>query len=68
MEAGISFGCALAMIISFTTWKSIPWAILHGMFSWLYVIYFAMTYPYSERYLFKPTLTARIFIILKNHN
>lgn len=49
MEAGISFGCALAMIISFTTWKSIPWAILHGMFGWLYVIYFAMTYPYSER-------------------
>ena len=41
---GISFGCALAMIISYVTYKSIGWAILHGMFGWLYVIYFAIKY------------------------
>jgi hypothetical protein len=39
---GATFGSALAMAISFTTNKSILWAILHGLFSWLYVIYFAL--------------------------
>ena len=37
------FGCALAIAISFTMHKSILWAILHGIFSWLYVIYYAIT-------------------------
>ena len=36
-------GGALAMAISFTTWKSILWAIVHGLFGWIYVIYFAVT-------------------------
>ncbi len=40
---GISFGSALAIAISWTTHKSILWAILHGFFSWFYVIYFALT-------------------------
>ncbi len=31
VKKGISFGSCLAMIISYTAWKSIPWAI----FSWL---------------------------------
>ena len=39
-KAGISFGSCLAMIISYTAWKSIFWAILHGLFSWGYVIYY----------------------------
>lgn len=42
-EVGITFGCALAIAISFSTHKSIIWAILHGICSWLYVIYFAIT-------------------------
>ena len=33
-----------AMIISYTTWHSIGWAIFHGMLSWLYVIYFILRY------------------------
>lgn len=41
VKAGISFGSALAIVISYTTNKSILWAILHGIFSWFYVIYFA---------------------------
>lgn len=41
---GISFGCALAMIISYVNWNSIGWAILHGCFSWGYVIYFLIKY------------------------
>ena len=40
VETGISFGSALAMVISSTTWHSIGWAIFHGLLSWLYVIYF----------------------------
>lgn len=41
-EAGIGFGCALAIVISYTANKSILWAILHGICSWFYVIYFAI--------------------------
>jgi hypothetical protein len=39
---GVSFGSALAMAISFNVNKSVGWAILHGLFSWLYVIYFSV--------------------------
>lgn len=42
MDYGISFGSALAIAISYTTNHSILWAILHGVFSWFYVIYFAI--------------------------
>lgn len=38
---GVSFGSALAMAISFNVNHSIGWAILHGLFSWFYVLYFA---------------------------
>lgn len=41
---GISFGSALAIAISFSTHHSILWAIVHGLLSWLYVIYFAFAY------------------------
>jgi hypothetical protein len=41
---GVSFGSALAMAISYTTNKSIVWAIIHGILSWVYVIYFAVVY------------------------
>jgi hypothetical protein len=44
LKAGVSFGSCLAMIISYTAWKSIFWAILHGLFSWGYVIYYAIRY------------------------
>lgn len=39
---GVSFGSALAIAISYTTNKSILWAIIHGILGWLYVIYFAL--------------------------
>ncbi|MBW7932299.1 MAG: hypothetical protein H3C62_01545, partial [Gemmatimonadaceae bacterium] len=42
-RAGISFGSALAIAISWSVNKSILWAILHGVLSWLYVIYYAFT-------------------------
>jgi Predicted transcriptional regulators len=43
-KAGISFGACLAMIISYAAWKSIGWAILHGIFGWFYVIYYILKY------------------------
>ncbi len=42
-KAGIGFGSALAMSISWSLHKSIIWAIIHGVFSWFYVIYYALT-------------------------
>ena len=38
-SAGIGFGCALAIAISWSVNHSVWWAILHGICSWLYVIY-----------------------------
>jgi hypothetical protein len=42
-KAGVSFGSALAITISWSQHHSILWAILQGIFSWFYVIYFALT-------------------------
>ena len=42
-KAGLSFGSALAIAISWSTHHSIIWAIIHGFLSWLYVIYYALT-------------------------
>ena len=41
---GVSFGSALAIAISYNTNHSILWAIIHGILSWLYVLYFALFY------------------------
>lgn len=42
-KAGVSFGSALAIAISWSEHHSILWAIVQGFFSWLYVIYYALT-------------------------
>ena len=44
VKSGISFGSALAMVISYITWNSVGWAIVHGLLSWIYVIYFVLRY------------------------
>ena len=44
VKTGITFGSAPAMVISYTTWHSVGWAILHGLMSWVYVIYFVLRY------------------------
>lgn len=44
VKTGITFGSALAMVISYTTWHSVGWAIFHGLLSWVYVIYFVLRY------------------------
>ena len=44
-KAGIGLGSAIAVAISWSLNKSIVWAIIHGVLSWLYVIYYALTRP-----------------------
>ena len=44
---GLSFGGALAMIISYVKWQSIGWAVLHGVLNWIYVIYYIIKYGWS---------------------
>ena len=46
VKAGVSFGSALAMVISWTANKSLLWAIVHGLLSWLYVIYYAVRFHF----------------------
>ena len=43
-KIGVGFGTALAITISWSANKSILWAIVHGIFSWFYVIYYALRY------------------------
>jgi len=39
VQWGVTFGTALAISISFNKNQSVLWAIVHGFFSWFYVIY-----------------------------
>ncbi len=41
-KAGVGFGTAMAITISWSVHHSIVWAMIHGVFSWLYVIYYAI--------------------------
>jgi hypothetical protein len=43
VTGGIGFGAALAITISWSVNHSILWAIIHGILSWIYVIYYALT-------------------------
>ena len=43
VRTGIGLGSALAVAISWSLYKSIIWAIIHGVLSWLYVLYYALT-------------------------
>ena len=44
VKSGITFGSALAMVISYVNWHSIGWAIIHGLLGWIYVIYYFLVY------------------------
>ena len=44
VKTGITFGSALAMVISYTNWHSVGWAVIHGLMSWEYVVYYVMRY------------------------
>jgi hypothetical protein len=42
-KAGLGFGSALAIAISWSVHQSIFWAIVHGFLGWFYVVYYAVT-------------------------
>ena len=42
-QSGIGLGAAIAVVCSWDRNRSILWAILAGLLSWLYVVYFALT-------------------------
>ena len=44
VETGVSFGSALAMVISYVHWQSVGWAIVHGILGWVYVVYHVIKY------------------------
>ncbi len=44
-KAGIGLGSAIAVTISWSLHKSIIWAAVHGVLSWLYVIWYALMRP-----------------------
>ena len=45
-RAGISFGTALAITISWSLHKSLLWAVIHGILSWIYVVYYALVHHF----------------------
>jgi len=47
-QTGIGLGSAIAVVCSWQRNRSILWAILAGILSWLYVIYFALTRKADE--------------------
>ena len=44
MKTELSAGHLLAALLSWTTHQDILWAVINGMFSWFYVLYWAFTY------------------------
>lgn len=46
-KAGIGFGTALAIAISWSANKSLLWAVIHGLLSWIYVAYYAFVHHFQ---------------------
>jgi hypothetical protein len=42
-QTGIGLGSAIAVVCSWHRNRSILWALLAGILSWFYVVYFALT-------------------------
>jgi hypothetical protein len=49
VAGGIGLGAAIAIVLSWHRNRSILLAIIHGILSWIYVIYFALTRRENER-------------------
>lgn len=49
VENGLTLGAVLAVVCSWQRNRSILWAVPAGIFSWIYVIYFALTRTADEK-------------------
>jgi len=38
--SAFSLGSSIAVVISWTKFQSVLWAVIHGLMSWVYVIYY----------------------------
>lgn len=38
------YGSVLAIVVSYSVNKSILWAVVHSLFSWVYLIYYVIMY------------------------
>jgi hypothetical protein len=47
-QTGIGLGSAIAVVLSWHRNKSIMFMIISGLFSWIYVLYFALTREEDE--------------------
>jgi len=47
-QSGIGLGAAIAVVLSWHRNRSILFAVIHGVLSWLYVLYFAATRRENE--------------------
>jgi hypothetical protein len=45
---GVGLGSVIAVVISWHRNKSVLFAIIHGVFSWLYVIYYVIIREYED--------------------
>ena len=43
VSGGVGLGTTIAVVASWSRSSSILWAIFHGILSWIYVVYFAVT-------------------------
>ncbi len=43
-SVGFTFGTVIAVALSWSANHSILWAFIHGLFSWLFVIYYFFAY------------------------
>jgi len=48
-QSGIGLGSAIAVVLSWHRNKSIFFMMLHGVLSWFYVIYFAISRRENEK-------------------
>jgi hypothetical protein len=46
---GFTLGTVVAVALSWSRNKSILWAILHGILSWMYVLYYITTNMFSSK-------------------
>ena len=44
IKTGVTFGSAMAMAISFNINQSVFWAFIHGLLSWIYVVWYILIY------------------------
>lgn len=43
-EKMVMWGMILATVVSYVNWRSLGWALLHGVLNWAYILYYIIRY------------------------